>query len=276
MTASSIAVTSRCKERTMATAATVTDTARTAGYPVISEAAWWQIRKLFQTKGMPKVFDSDYLITAGIRENAASAGNVVRVFKRLGLFGNDGKPEDAAWEWYDDDKYTEVCHEMLQAIYPEALTSIFGTASDEDRAGVEKWFQRNLHLKPTSARQYAALYMLLVQADASKQDAGAASQSVKSSATGDQARTPRARSSGGRASSPRKSVSQSNPSEAQPESNGASEPTPQSRPAFGRFEPKIDINVQIHISADATGDQIEQIFKSMAKHLYQRQNEADE
>lgn len=34
------------------------------------------------------------------------------------------------------------------------------------------------------------------------------------------------------------------------------------------FTPKLHIDVQIHISPDATPQQIEQIFESMAKHLY--------
>ena len=34
--------------------------------------------------------------------------------------------------------------------------------------------------------------------------------------------------------------------------------------------PGLNINLQIHISADATPDQIDQIFSSMAKHIYQK------
>lgn len=34
------------------------------------------------------------------------------------------------------------------------------------------------------------------------------------------------------------------------------------------FTPKLHIDIQIHISPDATPQQIEQIFESMAKHLY--------
>jgi len=34
------------------------------------------------------------------------------------------------------------------------------------------------------------------------------------------------------------------------------------------FAPKLHIDIQIHISPDATPQQIEQIFESMAKHLY--------
>lgn len=34
------------------------------------------------------------------------------------------------------------------------------------------------------------------------------------------------------------------------------------------FSPKLHIDIQIHISPDATPQQIEQIFESMAKHIY--------
>lgn len=35
-----------------------------------------------------------------------------------------------------------------------------------------------------------------------------------------------------------------------------------------RFLPSVHIDVQVHISPDATADQIDQVFASMAKHLY--------
>ena len=34
--------------------------------------------------------------------------------------------------------------------------------------------------------------------------------------------------------------------------------------------PSININLQIHISADASPDQIDKIFENMAKHIYNR------
>ena len=35
-----------------------------------------------------------------------------------------------------------------------------------------------------------------------------------------------------------------------------------------RPDPELNINVQIHISSDASAEQVDQIFKSMAEHLY--------
>lgn len=37
---------------------------------------------------------------------------------------------------------------------------------------------------------------------------------------------------------------------------------------YPNFTPKLHIDIQIHISPDATSDQIEQIFASMATHIY--------
>ena len=39
-------------------------------------------------------------------------------------------------------------------------------------------------------------------------------------------------------------------------------------PATGQDKPSLHIDIQIHISPDASADQIDQIFASMAKHLY--------
>lgn len=256
-----------------------TETARTPGYPFISDAAWWQLRKVIKTKGMPKVFDSDWVITVRIRENEGSAANIVRVFKRFGLFSSDGKPQDLAWDWIDDAKYPEACNKILHTVYPDALTGVFTTPSDEDRVGVERWFQRNAHLTPGSSRQYAAFYMLLLRADPAEQEAGASSGSAKAAgAANGQARAPKSRPTAARAQSAAKakaapdtatSATQNGPDSERPQ-------PPRAHQARSGLEPSLNINVQIHIPAEASAEQIEQIFKSMAKHLYQRQDGADE
>ena len=50
----------------------------------------------------------------------------------------------------------------------------------------------------------------------------------------------------------------------------AKHPTDGSKTPPVQALPGININLQVHISADATADQIDQIFASMAKHIYQR------
>jgi hypothetical protein len=252
------------------------DTTRATSYPFISEAAWWQLRKMFTSK-MPKVLDTEYLITAGIRENQASAANLVRPFKRFGLFKADGTP-DLAWDWIGDEKYPQVCREILHTIYPESLTDTITTASDEDRARLERWFQRNSHLTASSARQYAAFYMLLLEGDPTKQDTGTTPQVPKlPAASAQQTRAPKQRPPAGRAQAPLQLVHEpATPAAVTEHEGGAHAKAPQTQHGRGGFEPTLNINVQIHIPSDATPAQIEQIFKSMATHLYQRQDEAHE
>jgi len=47
-------------------------------------------------------------------------------------------------------------------------------------------------------------------------------------------------------------------------------PTPATPVTTGRQSPDVHIDIQIHIPATASGEQIDQIFASMAKHLYGR------
>lgn len=50
--------------------------------------------------------------------------------------------------------------------------------------------------------------------------------------------------------------------------DSASSQYQQQNQEFQAFAPKLHIDIQIHISPDATPQQIEQIFESMSKHLY--------
>jgi hypothetical protein len=266
------------QEHSMATATTETDSGRPAAFPNISDTAWWQLRKLFQGKGVPKIFDVNYVLTAGLRESEASASNLVRPFKRLGLFSNDGKPTQLAYDWTYDDKYKEVCKKILLDIYPAAPTEMFTEGTEEDRTGVVRWLQRNLHLTPHSARQYAVLYILLAKGDPTEQEEGASSQPAKSAkptgAANGQRRAPRSRPTTAAAAPAAQTPLFAVPVEEQLVQGVALHhpqraPQPRNRP-----EPTLNINVQVHIPAEATPELIDAIFESMAKHLWQRQDEA--
>jgi len=69
--------------------------------------------------------------------------------------------------------------------------------------------------------------------------------------------------------------------EDQKESDSVESPTPATEPdpnddqgkssqADPTFSPELNINIQIHISSDAEPNQIDKIFESMAKHLFNR------
>ena len=58
---------------------------------------------------------------------------------------------------------------------------------------------------------------------------------------------------------------ESPPAATEPDPNDDQSKSPQADPTF---LPELNINVQIHISSDAEPDQIDKIFESMAKHLF--------
>ena len=71
---------------------------------------------------------------------------------------------------------------------------------------------------------------------------------------------------------PRADESSTDPSPDGSEDSGERSPTPLDPPErhlnVNAREPSVHIDVQIHIDASATAEQVDQIFASMAKHLY--------
>lgn len=102
----------------------------------------------------------------------------------------------------------------------------------------------------------AALYGVIAEADASKQPDGEKKAPSKKAAPALKAATLPSR----KVQSPTQA-----PEQAETGRSAANKNT------LDQSEgPDLNINVQIHISADASTDQIEQIFASMAKHIYRR------
>lgn len=267
----------------MATSPQESGSARTPGYPAIPEETWWRLRQQFKARGQPRpAWNEDYLINMGIRQNKASARNVVRPFKRIGLFTDDGKPTDRYWDWMDDSKYPEVCKQIIHDLYPESVVHTFIAADDDERERLENWFQRTLDVSPAVAAQYASFYMLLLAGDSSKQDEATASKTLRTlrtpKATSGQTSGSRPRPNGAKAQAASTRADETYTSDTAHTETGHEDEHHRATPkrAVRGIEPSLNINIQIHIPAEASPDQIEQIFKSMAKHLYQRQDEASE
>lgn len=214
-----------------------------------------------------------------MRQNIASARNLVRPFKRIGIFTDDGKPTSRYWDWMDDSKYPEACQRIIHDIYPETVAHTFTVADDDERVRLGKWFERNLDVLPKVAGQYASFYMLLLSGDLSRQDEAAVSKPPRAPrTTSGQAKDTRSRSNGAKAQASTSATAETRTSDTTNAANGHESEHHYDAPkrVVRGIEPSLNINVQIHIPAEASPDQIDQIFKSMAKHLYQRQDEAGE
>jgi hypothetical protein len=220
-------------------------------YPMLPIAHWWALRKKFK-QSIPGVVTDSYLSTVLNMEIGSARGNVLPYLKTLGIIDDEGKTGERAKRWRDDGHYAEVCKEIQKEVYPQELLEAVPDAV-QDRAKAERWFAQKTGAGAVAVRRMAVLYSVIASADASKQP--------------EHERGERAQKAG--QDHPKKK-----PEKPEPPARIPAAPAP-AHGAEGQQQaapqgPGIYINMEVHISADSTPDQIEAIFASMAKHIYRR------
>ena len=222
-----------------------TQTQERRTYPAIPAKAWWAVRRRFQ-QAVPARVDSGYLQQVlNVREGHAT--NLVPAFRAVGLVDDSGKPTPLANEWRSDEDYATACQKMLKAIYPGSLTDAV-PPSEKDKDAARRWFSRELQVGEAAASKMAAFYVLLAEADPSVE--------TTSKATAARPVTPAAKRAGA-------STTTRERKERAPDPSRRIDPP-------GSPDPSLHIDIQVHIPSDASPEQIESIFSSMAKHLYRR------
>lgn len=257
------------QEELMATA-----TSEKLNYPVISLAVWRTLRKKFQENPPKGSVNASYLSTVlGYKKD--NAPTLIANLKRVGLINpDDAKLTDRAFRWRDDTKYKAVCEEILDEVYPQEVRDLFHSA-DAPRDEVERWFASATKSGAGTAANYARFYLTLLDGDVSKLDSLS---TPKTKSNGAKPNGSRAHSNGAKAKATSSPIHETGASSAEDptDAHDGNHSHTAARRAVHSIEPSLNINVQIHIPAEATPDQIDQIFKSMAKHLYQRHDEVGE
>jgi hypothetical protein len=210
-------------------------------YPQIPGTVWWGMREILQRTPSATINDRFLSVQLGVQE--AAARQYLAELKRVGLLTDEGKATPVALRWRSDETYWTAVQEILKGAYPSGLLDV-APPEDAQRDKVVSWFMHE-GLGSGSAGNKAATYLLI--ATRNPNQAPPRNVSV-SKAVGDTARSSKAAVAG----KPRQ---------------------PRGTKIEGGSR-KIDsmplnINVQIHISADATGDQIESIFSAMRRYLYE-------
>jgi hypothetical protein len=227
-------------------------------YPMLPVGSWWELRKKFK-QSIPGVVTDSYLATVLNMQLGSARGNVLPYLKQLGIIDGEGKTGERAKLWRDDGHYAGVCKAMLEEVYPpELLHAVSDPNSNRDQA--ERWFANATGTGEVAARRMASVYAVLVEADASKQP-DKERKDKKDRPTPIPSEERPKRYTGPAAGA--RPVEHSRPAQEELRANN-------SRDSHGSQPPGININLQVHISADATPDQIDQIFASMAKHIYPR------
>jgi hypothetical protein len=212
---------------------------------MIPVKSWWDLRRSFG-RSLPDEVNARYLATVlGISERAAA--NLQPNLRRVGLIDDRGVPTDRAVMWRDDTHYAEVCAAIVADVYPKELRDA-APPPDPGRDRVVSWFARTTRTGQAASSQMARLYLLL--AEANLEDAAS---SVEASTRQARERPPRTRS-------------------AQPAKlEGVRARNLADLAAASTDNPSVHIDIQVHIDASASPGQIDQIFSSMAKHLYRRE-----
>jgi hypothetical protein len=177
--------------------------------------------------------------------------------KIIGIVDADGKTLDRARRWRDDLEYPQVCQEIIREVYPQGLLDAVPDPS-ADMEGAKRWFANQTGAGEDAVRKYVTFYQLLTEANPIKgQEAAAKSPSISKDRKA-------------------KQPTSKKPSTVSVESTSESDlPVPMEplKKATENSElrtPSIHIDIQIHIDSQASADQIDQVFASMAKHLYKR------
>ncbi|MBQ8174705.1 MAG: DUF5343 domain-containing protein [Clostridia bacterium] len=224
-------------------------------YPAISEKSWWQLRSQFK-KTIPSVVNVSYLKSLLSLNSDQSARNILAPLKQMGIIDTDGKPQPRATDWRSDVKYPDVCSAIISEIYPQELLDLFPDAQ-VDNATAKSWFMDTCSLGDNAAGKITSTFSMLksgqIKSDADVTKASASPKKAKSN-------------------KPQKSIPADNankPVSASP-MPAVDVNTPTIPASAASPTPSVHIDLQIHISPDASPEQIDSIFASMAKHLYGR------
>ena len=237
------------------------------GYPYMSTATWVEVRNAFR-RSMPRsAVTKDYLQSIlGTSEKGAS--NLLPQLRNVGLIDGAGLPTELAKDFRDDENYRTACDKILEALYPPQLADAFPVIED-DISPITAWFMRNTGAGEASARYQSKFYVMLRKADVSElgeiqPKAAANRKSTKAPKSGATASNPEPTNKD--TSAPAEHVQKTPSSDHPPTGEPLVQQTSPSRKQGAR--PEIHIDIQIHIASEASSDQIDAIFASMAKHLY--------
>ncbi|WP_300613624.1 hypothetical protein [Trebonia sp.] len=189
----------------------------------------------------------------GLANAASATTNIVSPLRRLGLLNEDGGLTARGNKWRVDASYADACQEILDDVYPSELASLTDATGAPDKTQVSTWFEHK-GFGGVNARQMTSTYLMIAE-------------KMLPTATPPEGKAKKAsRPPAGRKTTPATVTQNSG------ETNSAvALPTqlPETQPTSPR-QPMVHLDIQIHIPADATLEQIDQIFASMAKHLYQK------
>ncbi len=222
-------------------------------FPMIIEKQWWALRDQFK-KTIPSTVNTNYLRTLLNLTSDASARNTSNALRQVGLIDENDKPTARANDWRLDDRYPSVCEQIVKEVYPSELLDLF-PESDIDTAKAKSWFMNVCQLGDSGAGKVSSTFAMLKSAQ------------IRQNVSKE----------------PKKLVKEPKSQKKKPVESGQKAPISVPTPVVATVPensiqtssvasaPNLHVDLQIHISPEASADQIEKIFACMAKYLYGRE-----
>lgn len=222
-------------------------------YPQIPSTVWWGIRSILQRTPNATIDERLLSVQLGVQPTAAKA--YISELRHVGILTEESKATPLAQRWKLDETYADAVSEIIKATYPDGLLDV-APPGEAERQKVVSWFQHE-GLGQGAAGNKAATYLML-----SSPTPNEAPKSAQKAAQGEvpaRARPSRQQSGNATKAPPlgENSVSRESGREVKGPPAGRT----------GEVFP-LNVNVQIHISADAGTEQIESIFQAMRRYLY--------
>jgi hypothetical protein len=216
-------------------------------FPNIPVTSWINLRIQFK-KTIPGNTTSNYLASVLSISEASAKTNIVPTLKLIGMIDEEGKTnQDVAKRFRDDSQYPKLCEDIIKKLYPQELLDAFPDL-DTEKSKLVSWFMNHTGIGEAGAGRMVAFYSTLREANPSitKVTTPAKPKEAKEKQTKPVTKGP--------ASLPKKDLT--------------SPVNPNTTTSQRNFSPSLNINLQIHISSDATPEQIKSIFENMAKYIF--------
>jgi len=216
----------------------------------VGEKPWFALRAKAATAPSTKFTPSAVAALLSMSGEKSANDNVLLGLRRLGIIDDDGLLTARGNKWRVDSSYAEACEDILNSVYPTELQSLTDDHGNADKAKVATWLQHKGQGE-SSAKQMASTYAMI----ASKSPAPAPAATPASPKQS--AYKPKTSTAASVATS---QAALSSDDIAKPQNaSGSDSPSP-----------TIHLDIQVHIPPAASAEQIDQIFASMAKHLYRQ------
>ena len=209
-------------------------------FPQLPGTVWKGVWGIFRKSATRKLDEN--VLAAELNVQTTAARQYINELGRLNIIDGNGSPTDLAARWRQDGDDPEIILEILKGAYPSALLEL-APPDSLDRDKIVRWFLGQ-NLGEGAAKNKAATYMRIAAgvsaAEPAKQQNGSSEQAAVR----------------------RKGAAKPRANPVQPIAKQDQEP-----PLRRAEKPDLNINIQIHISADASAEQIDAIFAGMKKYF---------